>query len=138
MTDPRPGSGERPGLDDLLARVERMEQQAEATLRKYEDFRERVGGLASEGVTDDGAVRVVLDEQGEVTGVEIAESAMRHRGNLSRWVMTALQRAQAQHASRMGELAQELMGGRLDVAAMVREAIPAEVREAIEQDGGNR
>lgn len=115
--------------DALLAALDEMERRADEALRAYADIRDEAGDLTTEGFSADGAIRVVLDDAGKVTAVEIPESHLRHLSRLGGMVVDAIGRARAAHAMKTADVAAR-MAGSIDVGAMVRDALPEELRHA--------
>lgn len=119
-----------PDVDSMLAHLETMRQRNDEVLAAFASAREEVGDLASEGVSEDGSVRVALDDDGTVTAVEFDDSAMGRLSHLGRMIVSAVHQAQAAHALKMAELAARIDGS-INVVSMVNESIPSDVRDSL-------
>jgi DNA-binding protein YbaB len=116
-----------------MERLQAMQAKAEETLHRYEQLREDAGLLSTEGTSDDGSVRVVVNEQREVTKVEISDRAMAQRAGLSRMIITAINRAHADHARKLARLTEAMTGDSMGVAERVEASIPDGIKEALER-----
>lgn len=114
---------------EMLARLERMQREAEETLSKYEELRVQMDADAVEAYSEDGLIRVKLDSEGQVAEIDIDETAMRRRQTLSMTIRAVIDEAVATHALKMADMAQALLGDKMDVMGLVTQNIPAELRE---------
>ncbi|HEU5127814.1 MAG TPA: YbaB/EbfC family nucleoid-associated protein [Glycomyces sp.] len=129
---------DRPDPQEMMARLEQMQREAEATMRKYEELRAEMGADAVEAYSEDGLVRVRLDADGKVAEIHIDESAMRQRQSLGRVVHAVIDEAVATHAVKMADMAQALVGDKIDVMALMNEHMPPEMRERARDNLGRR
>lgn len=141
MTDNNPfanmrNMGKDANPDDMLAKLNEMQQEAEETLRKYEELQEQVGASTTEAVSEDGYIKVVLNSDGNVTDIDIEDSAMRHGTRLGGMIKKTVDEATATYALKMAEMAQELVGD-MDLMGMVSEHMPGDVRDRA-RDNVNR
>ncbi|GAB3234577.1 hypothetical protein GCM10027447_31850 [Glycomyces halotolerans] len=120
---------ERPSPQEMLARLERMEREAQETLRKYEDMRTEMGADAVEVHSEDGLVRVKLDADGRVDEIGIDEHAMRQRQSLAPTIMALIDEATATHGLKMAEMAQALVGDKIDVMGLMNQHMPEHLRD---------
>lgn len=118
--------------DELRGALGKMLDQANATLRAFEDARAETGALVAEGRSEDGRVLVVLDDDGSVSRVDIDEAAMGHPASIGPSVLDAIHRAQAEHARQMAAMADKLAG--MDVMKMVNDAMPEEMRDRFRRE----
>lgn len=125
MTD----RNERRDPQEMLERLEQMKEEAEATIRKYEEMSADLGADAVEVVSEDGLVRVKLDADGNVDHIGIDEQAMRQRQSLGPSIMDLIQEAKATYGLKMADLAQALVGDKMDVMAMVTRDMPEHMQE---------
>ncbi|THV34381.1 YbaB/EbfC family nucleoid-associated protein [Glycomyces buryatensis] len=112
---------DRPSPEAAMAKLEQMRLDAEETLRKYEELQEQAGANAVETSSDDGLVRVKLDGDGQVAEINIDEYAMRQRQTLSYTIVELIERAQTEHAEKMAEMAQAMIGDKVDLAAIIEQ-----------------
>ncbi|MCH7229383.1 YbaB/EbfC family nucleoid-associated protein [Glycomyces sp. L485] len=120
---------QRPDPEEMLAKLQQMQRDAEQTLQKYEDLRAEMGAEAVEAYSEDGLVRVRLDEDGRVAEIGIDEMAMRHRHALGGIIRSTIDEAVATHAMKMADMAQALVGDRIDVMGMVTRDMPEHLRD---------
>ncbi|MCW3817246.1 YbaB/EbfC family nucleoid-associated protein [Micromonospora sp. DR5-3] len=120
--------------DEVLAFLDGIRQRNQAMVERYERFAEQAGGLSGEAFSSDGGVRVVVDENGQVATVDIADAALRHGGLLAGMILGAIREAQAARALKLAELGTELGG--VPTVDLVREAIPEHVRDIVDQRPG--
>jgi hypothetical protein len=117
--------------DEVLAFLADIRDRNRAMVQRYERFAEQAGGLTGEGFSIDGGVRVEVDENGQVSTVDITDAALRHGNLLAGMVLGAIREAQAARALKLAELGAEL--GPAPVLDLVREAIPEHVRDTVDQ-----
>lgn len=130
MTD----RSERPSPQEMLDRLARMQADAEATLEKYNRLAEEMGTADVEAFSEDGRIRVKLDGDGKVVEIGIDETAMRFRQTLGPAIMSVIEEAKAAYGVKMAEMAQALVGDRIDVMGVVRRSLPEHMRDRF--DGG--
>ncbi|SBT47671.1 class I SAM-dependent methyltransferase [Micromonospora auratinigra] len=122
--------------DEVLAFIDGIRARNQAMVDRYERFAAQAGGLTGVGFSTDGGVRVEVDENGQVSIVDITDAALRHGTLLAGMVLGAIREAQAARALKLAELGTELGTGRtLD---LVREAIPEHVRDTVDQRRATR
>lgn len=121
----------------ILARLNVLRQNADETLRKYAEAREEAGDLTSEGFSPDGSVRVEVDDNGQIVTIDIADSALRRLSQVGGMIVAAFKEAQAAHALKMAEIAAK-MDSPLDIMSMVKNAIPADVRDSLDRRDDRR
>lgn len=114
----------QPNPDEIFARLEQMQREAEETIRKYEEMQAEMGADAVEVYSEDGTVRVKLDAEGKVKEIGIDEMAMRGRRTLANVIVATIQEATAVHGMKMAEMAQALVGDKMDVMGMVTQHMP--------------
>nr|WP_255671582.1 YbaB/EbfC family nucleoid-associated protein [Glycomyces amatae] len=110
-----------------------MQAEAEATLEKYNRLAEEMGTTEVEAFSEDGRIRVKLDADGKVAEIGIDESAMRFRQTLGPAVMAVIEEAKAAYGVKMTEMAQALVGDRIDVMGIVRQSLPEHMRGRFDQ-----
>lgn len=116
----------------IRAQLETIRANADEQLRRYVEAREEAGDLTSEGYSEDGSVRVEIDDDGEIVAIDIPDSALGHLAYLGRMVMQAITEAQAAHAVKMAEIAAK-MGPPVDIMSIVKDAMPADVRDSLDR-----
>ncbi|HEY1177369.1 MAG TPA: YbaB/EbfC family nucleoid-associated protein [Phytomonospora sp.] len=137
MTNPFGGQAGDPTA--MFAKLERLQEQAEAMLKGLEDALGDLGAKQAEAVSEDGLVRVVLDEGGAVETVEISDSAMGNLSRLNRSIMQAISQARIVHSAMMVELVDKL--GDVDpfgLAAKLRAEMPGEVGQTLRDRADER
>ncbi|MEU6857686.1 YbaB/EbfC family nucleoid-associated protein [Glycomyces sp. NPDC046736] len=102
---------DKPGPQDMMARLEEIQRQAETTLRRYEDLQQQLGDQQVEVFSEDGRIAVKLDKDGKVAEIRIDESAMRMRQTLSPTIVRLIGEAQTIHEEKSAELAKQFLGG---------------------------
>lgn len=117
---------------ELRQALNKMLDQANETLRAFEKAREESGALVAEGTSEDGRVRVTLGDDGSVSRVDIDDAAMGHPASIGASVVSAIHRAQAEHARQMAAMADKLTG--TDVMKMVDDAMPEEMRARFQRE----
>ena len=120
-----------------MAQLNVLRANADETLRKYAEAREEAGDLTSEGFSPDGSVRVEVDDDGQVSAIDIPESGLRRLTQLGGMIVAAFKEAQAAHALKMAEIATK-MGPPLDIMSMVRDSIPGDVRDSLDRRDDRR
>ncbi|WP_112141195.1 YbaB/EbfC family nucleoid-associated protein [Glycomyces dulcitolivorans] len=115
--------------ESMMRRLEQMQAEAEAMLAKFNDLSEQLGADAVEVFSEDGRIRVKLDAEGKVAEIGIDEYAMRMRQSLSPTIMALIQEASATHALKMAQMAQSLVGDKIDVMGMVNRDMPESLRD---------
>jgi DNA-binding protein YbaB len=120
---------QRPDPQEILAKLDQMQRDAEATLRKYDELRQDLVGSGVEAVSADGYVTVKLDQDGNVTEIAIDDSALRNRAQLSTSVMDTIKEATATHALKMADMAQALVGDSVDVMGVMSQFMPDDMRD---------
>lgn len=126
MTD----RNERPrSPEEMLERLEQMEADTLAQIRKFEEMGEQIGADAVEVYSEDGRIRVKLDAEGNVAEIGIDESAMRHRQSLGPMIVDLIQEATATYGMKMAQLTQSVIGDKIDIMGMMDQYMPAEMRD---------
>jgi DNA-binding protein YbaB len=120
---------DRPDPQEMMARLERMQAEAEETIRRFDEMSAQLGADAVEVCSEDGLVRVKLDSEGRVDEINIDERAMRQRQTLGPVIIDLIREATAAYGLKMAELAQAIAGDKIDVNAMMRRYMPDDVRE---------
>ncbi|MEU6246660.1 YbaB/EbfC family nucleoid-associated protein [Glycomyces sp. NPDC047010] len=113
----------------MMQRLEQMQAEAESMLAKFNELSERLGAEAVEVFSEDGRVRVKLDAEGKVAEIGIDEYAMRARQSLAPTIMALVQEATATHAVKMAQMAQALVGDKIDVMGIVNRDMPDHLRD---------
>jgi DNA-binding protein YbaB len=108
----------------MMARIEEMQRQAEQTLAKYEELQGQFGSASVEVYSDDGLIRVALDAEGHIEAVELHEYALRFGHALGERIRFTVERAKAQHSERAAEFAQQLLGDKVDIQAILNQYRP--------------
>ncbi|NUQ88599.1 MULTISPECIES: YbaB/EbfC family nucleoid-associated protein [Glycomyces] len=124
MSDQRPTDPEA-----MMRRLEQMQAEAESMLAKFNELSERLGADAVEVFSEDGRIRVKLDAEGKVAEIGIDESSMRQHQSLSPTIMALIQEATATHAVKMAQMAQSLVGDKIDVMGIVNRDMPEHLRD---------
>lgn len=119
----------QPDPQEMLARLEQMQAEAEETIRKFDEMSAQLGADAVEVRSEDGLVRVKLDSDGRIDEIGIDEQAMRQRQTLGPTIVSLLQEATAAYGLKMAELAQAVAGDKIDVEGLMRSYMPDDVRE---------
>jgi DNA-binding protein YbaB len=132
MTD----RSDRRDPQEMLARLERMQADAEEMLAKYNRLAEEMGTTDVEVFSEDGRIRVKLDSEGKVAEIGIDETAMRFRQTLGPMVMAVIEEAKAAYGVKMTEMAQAFLGDRIDVRGIVRDSLPEHMRNRFDQGEG--
>ncbi|MEU5871826.1 YbaB/EbfC family nucleoid-associated protein [Glycomyces sp. NPDC047369] len=113
----------------MMRRLEQMQAEAESMLAKFNELSERLGADAVEVFSEDGRIRVKLDAEGKVAEIGIDESSMRQHQSLSPTIMALIQEATATHALKMAQMAQSLVGDKIDVMGIVNRDMPEHLRD---------
>ncbi|GAA2269387.1 hypothetical protein GCM10009853_023660 [Glycomyces scopariae] len=113
----------------MMRRLEQMQAEAESMLAKFNELSERLGAEAVEVRSEDGRIRVKLDAEGKVAEIGIDEYAMRMRQSLAPTIIALIEEATATHALKMAQMAQSLVGDRIDVMGMVNRDVPEHLRD---------
>lgn len=124
MSDRRPLDPEA-----MMRRLEQIQAEAEATLAKYHELSEQYGADTVEAVSEDGRIRVKLDAEGKVAEIGIDEHAMRLRQSLAPTIMALIEEATATHAMKTAQMAQALVGDKIDVMGLVSREMPDHLRD---------
>ncbi|WP_026928504.1 YbaB/EbfC family nucleoid-associated protein [Glycomyces tenuis] len=119
----------RPDPHEMMARLERMQAEAEETIRRFDEMSAQLGADAVEVYSEDGLVRVKLDSDGKVDEIGIDEHAMRQRQTLAPTIIALIREATAAYGLKMAELAQAVAGDKIDVDGLMRRYMPDDVRE---------
>jgi DNA-binding protein YbaB len=117
---------ERPTPEQMLERLAQMQRDAEATLRRYDELSAEFGADAVEVRSDDGLLRVKLDRNGAVDEIEVGEAAMRFRQSLGAAMVALIAQARSEYALKSAEMARRMLGGRIDVDAILSPYLPRE------------
>lgn len=128
----------RPDPQEMLARLERMQAEAEETIRRFDEMSAQLGADAVEVYSEDGLVRVKLDSDGRIDEIHIEEHAMRQRQTLAPTIIALIREATAAYGLKMAELAQAVAGDKIDVEGMMRRYMPDDVRERARDNLGRR
>ncbi|MQM27412.1 YbaB/EbfC family nucleoid-associated protein [Glycomyces albidus] len=113
----------------MMRRLEQMQAEAEAMLAKYSELRAEFGADTVEVVSEDGRIRVKLDADGKVAEIGIDEHAMRLRQSLAPTIIALIEEATATHAVKTAQMAQALIGDKIDVMALVDRDMPEHLRD---------
>ncbi|MFB9658530.1 YbaB/EbfC family nucleoid-associated protein [Glycomyces mayteni] len=113
----------------MMRRLEQMQAEAESMLAKFNELSEQLGAEAVEVFSEDGRVRVKLDADGKVAEIGIDEYAMRARQSLAPTITALIQEATATHALKMAQMAQALVGDKIDVMGMINRDMPDHLRD---------
>jgi len=113
----------------MMRRLEQMQAEAESMLAKFNELSEQLGAEAVEVFSEDGRVRVKLDADGKVAEIGIDEYAMRARQSLAPTITALIQEATATHALKMAQMAQALVGDKIDVMGMINCDMPDHLRD---------
>jgi DNA-binding protein YbaB len=119
---------ERPDPNQMMARLEAMQRQAEETLRRYEGMQEEISAANIEVFSDDGLVSVKLDGNGRISEIKIDEYAMRRRQSLAPTIIALVDQARVAHAEKSAELARQFLGADPALAAMLDRIAPERPR----------
>jgi len=111
----------RPNPQEMLARLEQMERNAEQLLARYEALQAETGSEAVEVYSEDGLIRVKLDREGQVDEVELHPHAMQYSRALGEHIRHTLEQARATHTERAAQIAQQLLGDKIDVQAILNQ-----------------
>ncbi|GAA2140197.1 YbaB/EbfC family nucleoid-associated protein [Glycomyces algeriensis] len=121
---------------EMLRRLEQMQADAEQMMARYEQLADEMGASEVEVVSEDGLLRVKLDAEGKVAQIGIDEYAMRMRQSLAPSIMMLIEQAKAEYGVKMTEMAQSLLGDRMDVMGMVRSTLPEDQRARFDRERG--
>ncbi|MEV0650232.1 YbaB/EbfC family nucleoid-associated protein [Phytomonospora sp. NPDC050363] len=124
-------------VESMLAHLETLRKNADESLRKYVEAREEAGDLTSEGFSDDGSVRVEVDDNGQVVTIEIPDGVLGRLSYVGQMVVQAIKQAQAAHALKMAEIAAK-MSSTIDIMSMVKDSIPGDVQDSLERRRDDR
>ncbi|THV30101.1 YbaB/EbfC family nucleoid-associated protein [Glycomyces paridis] len=127
-----------PSPEEAMRQFEQIRADAEATKRRHEELSAEYGLGSVEAYSEDGTVGVRLDAQGRVDKVVIDEMGMRHRQALGYIVKAVAEEAMAMHAVKAAEMAQALLGDKIDVQGIVSRYMPDEVRQRARGNLGYR
>jgi DNA-binding protein YbaB len=121
---------------EMLRRLEQMQADAEQMMARYDRLADEMGATEIEVVSEDGLLRVKLDAEGKVAQIGIDEYAMRMRQSLAPSIMMLIEQAKAEYGVKMTEMAQSLLGDRMDVMGMVRSTLPEDQRARFDRERG--
>lgn len=113
----------------MMARLERMREQAEATLARFDDMKAQLGAEAVEVYSEDGLLKVKLDGEGNVAEIRIDEYAMRMRQSLGPAIVALIGEAKATFGVKSAELAQAVVGDRFDLMGMLSQHMPPHMQD---------
>jgi DNA-binding protein YbaB len=109
---------------ELLARIEEMQRDAEAAIARYEALQAESGLDSVEADSEDGSVRIRLDAEGRVADIELHDAAMRYGTNLGRIVVAVIKEAKAIHTEKIARMTQRLLGDKIDTQAILSQYRP--------------
>lgn len=118
MTGPQ-----RPNPQEMMARLEAMQRQAEETLRRYEGMQE-AASAELEVYSEDGLIGVKLDGNARVTEIKIDEYAMRRRQSLAPTIIALVAQARIAHAEKSAELAKQFLSADPAMTALLDRISP--------------
>lgn len=118
MTGPQ-----RPNPQEMMARLEAMQRQAEETLRRYEGMQE-AASAELEVYSEDGLIGVKLDGNARVTEIKIDEYAMRRRQSIAPTIIALVARARIAHAEKSAELAKQFLSADPAMTALLDRISP--------------
>ena len=121
---------------EMLRRLEQMRVDAEQMMERYDRLSEEMGASAVEAVSEDGYLRVKLDSEGRVAEIGIDEYAMRMRQSLAPAIIALIEQAKIEYGVKMTEMAQSLLGDRMDVMGIVRGTLPENMRSGFDRQHG--
>jgi DNA-binding protein YbaB len=121
---------------EMLRRLEQMQADAEQMMARYDRLADEMGASEIEVVSEDGLLRVKLDAEGKVAQIGIDEYAMRMRQSLAPSIMMLIEQAKAEYGVKMTEMAQSLLGDRMDVMGIVRSTLPEDQRARFDRERG--
>ncbi|MFG3342552.1 YbaB/EbfC family nucleoid-associated protein [Glycomyces sp. NPDC048151] len=121
---------------EMMRRLEQMQADAEQMMERYNRLADEMGADRIEVVSDDGLLRVKLDAEGKVAEIGIDEYAMRMRQSLGPAIIMLIEQAKAEYGVKMTEMAQSLLGDRMDVMGMVRDTLPEHMRASFDREHG--
>ncbi|MFC4336876.1 YbaB/EbfC family nucleoid-associated protein [Salininema proteolyticum] len=120
---------ERPmDLAEAMAKIEQIQKNAQDTLAKVAELEAEHGADETTATSENGMVTVVLDSDGEITGITIDDSALRLRGNLVGVVLETIREAQGTHAMKLAKMAEQAAPG-IGLSDLVESQMPAGVRD---------
>jgi DNA-binding protein YbaB len=120
----------------MFRRLEQMQADAQNMLDRYQRLSEEMGSEHVEVYSEDGLIRVRLDSGGKVAEISIDERAMRMRQTLGPTILAVIKEAKAQHGVKMTEMAQALVGDKMDVMGVVRDSLPEHMRDEFDRRRG--
>lgn len=115
---------QRPNPNEMMARLEAMQRQAEETLRRYEGMQEQISAANIEVFSEDGLVCVKLDGNGGVAEIKIDEYAMRRRQSLAPTIIALVAQARIAHAEKSAELARQFLSADPALTALLDRISP--------------
>lgn len=127
-----------PPHEEAMRQFEQIRVNAEATKRRYDELSAEYGLGSVEAFSDDGTVCVRLDANGRIDKVVIDEMGMRHRQALGHIIKAVAEDALAMHAVKAAEMAQALVGDKIDVQGIVGRYMSDDVRERARDNLGRR
>lgn len=102
--------------------------QATSDVARYEEARAELEDLRVTAASPDNSVTVTVRCGGAIEEIRISDDAMRRGSRIvGHLVLSTIQRAKATASTRVAERLRDVMGARMDLAAMVREQIPEEL-----------
>ncbi|MEV5570960.1 YbaB/EbfC family nucleoid-associated protein [Spirillospora sp. NPDC052269] len=108
--------------------LERLIEDAERNMEKYEEIRGRIPALRATAQSADDSVTVTVAPGGVVTDIRLTEAALRHgTQGLRGLLMSCVATASADVSRQMAELVQDVTPPGLDIASMMRSQSPASV-----------
>ncbi|NHD19009.1 MULTISPECIES: YbaB/EbfC family nucleoid-associated protein [Actinopolyspora] len=113
-------------------------KQIEEKMQQAERIREAATAVRAESSNRDGSVRVTVDQNGNMSDLELTDGALRRRPDeLSSEIMSTVRSAQTQLAERMREAMEPVLGSDTEtlgsVLSGVRDRFPADPEEPAEQ-----
>lgn len=124
----------RPDPAAMMARLDQMREQAQATLARFDEMKAKLGAEAVEVYSEDGLLKVKLDGEGNVAEIRIDEYAMRMRQSLGPAIIALIGEAKATFGVKSAELAQAVVGDQFDVMGMLSRDMPDYMRERAKEN----
>ncbi|MFC4337130.1 YbaB/EbfC family nucleoid-associated protein [Salininema proteolyticum] len=114
--------------EEMLAKLDKMQRQAEETLSKFEEFQSSLGDADVSITSDNGMVTVELDGEGRLSGLELAPDATRLKGNLAPLILQTIHDAQATFGEKMTQTVEQMLPD-LDINGIMSQFRSPEARD---------
>lgn len=130
MSSPFPGAGaSMPDPAALSAKLDEIQQQAEAVLGRFGSLMSEEQDNAFEGHSADRQAYAAVDVTGRLSEIDVTDVLLYDVSSAGPAILEAINRARLAHSVAMTDLVGKLDGGMFNIADRLNEALPQETRE---------